>query len=86
MHYLHQNNIINLRQYGFRLKSNPTPALFGLNTTVQFHLDRQQKVVIIFIELQKIFDTVKRNKLLKKAIWNIVRSRCVAEMVRIVLK
>lgn len=67
--YILKHKILNSQQYGFRPKSN-TSTLYDLVTTAQNHLDEKQIVNIIFIDLQKAFDTVKRDLLLRK-LWNI---------------
>lgn len=70
MEYLQDNKLINDYQYGFRLKSNTQSAIFDIVSTLQNHRDQHRSAAIIFIDLQKAFDTVKRNRLISK-LWHI---------------
>lgn len=64
--FLIENNVITLRQYGFRQFSNTTTALFDITTFIQNARDRGLACVAVFIDLKKAFDAVYRCRLLKK--------------------
>lgn len=66
LEYLKVYKVINKRQYGFVMESNPPTALFDAVSTLQKHQDNHETSVTIFIDLQKAFDTVKREILLTK--------------------
>lgn len=64
--YIEKHKILNKHQYGFILESNTSTALFDVVSTLQKHQDNKEISVAIFIDLQKAFDTVKRDLLLRK--------------------
>lgn len=66
MDYIEKHHVLDNRQYGFRPSSNTSTALFDLVTNIQTQRDKQNIVTIIFIDLQKAFDTVVRHILLSK--------------------
>lgn len=73
--YIEKHHILNDKQYGFRSKSNTATALFDLITKIQNYRDINRTVALIFIDLQKAFDTVKRELLIQK-LWEIgIRSK-----------
>ena len=53
-------------QFGFRAKHSTNNALFSLTETVREALDNSNFACGIFIDLQKAFDTVDHEILLKK--------------------
>lgn len=70
MNYIDNHKILDNRQYGFRPRSNTATALFDLVTNIQMERDKRNIVTIIFIDLQKAFDTVVKKILLDK-LWRI---------------
>lgn len=70
MDYLIKHDLIHIRQYGFRLKSDPPTALFDIVSCIQKHRDNNEIVILVFIDLKKAFDTVKRDILVNK-LWHI---------------
>ena len=64
--FLNIYNCIYELQFGFRAKHSTNHALFSLTETVREALDSGNFACGIFIDLQKAFDTVDHNILLKK--------------------
>lgn len=66
LNYLLIHKVINQYQYGFILGSNTATILFDVISLLQRQQDNKEISAIIFIDLQKAFDTVKCDLLLKK--------------------
>ena len=64
--FLQINKIISEEQFGFQRGKGTVDALMKLNEEVSKALDEKKKVGLIFIDLQKAFDTVCRKKLIDK--------------------
>jgi endonuclease/exonuclease/phosphatase (EEP) superfamily protein YafD len=60
------SGILDKYQYGFRSKSNTETALFDLMNLIQSHTQQRRKVGLTFYDLQKAFDTVNIQILMKK--------------------
>ena len=64
--YLEKINAIYKLQFGFRSKHSTTHALIDITETIRKALDNKKFVCGIFVDLQKAFDTVNHEILLKK--------------------
>lgn len=64
--YLEQNNILAQNQYGFRKQKSTEDAVLDVTTNIVEALDSKTKVLGIFLDLSKAFDTVSVTILLKK--------------------
>lgn len=58
MAYLEKNSIIASNQYGFRTQKSTDDAVLQLTTLITKHLDKGERCVGVFLDLQKAFDTV----------------------------
>ena len=69
--FLVRLNCIYELQYGFRAKHSTNRALLGLTEKIRKSLDSGTFARGVFIDLQKAFDTVDHQILLKNgALWN----------------
>lgn len=66
MRYLDRNKLLNMNQYGFRKDSNTENALCRVTETILKNLDMGKKVIGIFLDMQKAFDTVAHQILLDR--------------------
>ncbi|CAF4853482.1 unnamed protein product [Pieris macdunnoughi] len=66
VHYLETKNLISSSQFGFRSGSSTNDAVHELTDHIVAKLDRKQKVIAIFLDLAKAFDTVSVPLLLNK--------------------
>lgn len=64
--YLQSNNILTDRQYGFRRDKSINDALFDINRDINDSVSINNRTMLIFLDLKKAFDSIDRNKLLKK--------------------
>lgn len=64
--YLEKNNLLASNQFGFRTGKSTEDAVATLSKLITEKLDRGQKCLGIFLDLQKAFDTVSIPLLLKK--------------------
>lgn len=64
--YVEENNIFSPEQYGFRSQSNTSSACFDLSNNVCINKDNGFKTCLIFVDSQKAYNSVKRNRLLLK--------------------
>ena len=64
--YLIKNNILANEQFGFKEKSTTDTVTQALLNNIQLSLDKKRLVSEIFCDLQKAFDCVNHNILLKK--------------------
>ena len=64
--YLERNNAIYRLQFGFRSKHSTTHALIDITETIRKALDDKKLACGIFVDLQKAFDTVNHEILIKK--------------------
>lgn len=62
--FLTKNNILNCRQYGFRRRSNTEAAAIDLVSSIQGSLNAKERVIAIFMDLQRAFDSVYHDVLL----------------------
>lgn len=56
--YLENNKLLSEHQYGFRARKSTTDAVENLTNTIVKGLDAGKKVITIFLDLAKAFDTV----------------------------
>lgn len=66
MNYLETNCFLSPSQYGFRSKKSTSDAVHDLTDYIATNLDRGNKVLSIFLDLAKAFDTVSVPILLQK--------------------
>lgn len=64
--YLNKQNILFKRQFGFRKGHSTIHTLINLTEEIRQHLENGQFSCGVFIDLQKAFDTVDHNILLRK--------------------
>ena len=60
------NSVFNDSQYGFRDNCSTAHAVFILHTTIQKILATNKKLLCIFIDYERAFDTVNRDALWAK--------------------
>ena len=65
-YYLQNNKIINENHNGFQSKKSTKDAIFHILVKIQESLLKGKQVCAIFIDLQKAFDTINHNILLRK--------------------
>lgn len=66
IHYLETNNLLATNQFGFRRGKSTDDAVFTLTEFVSQNLDKGKKVISIFLDLAKAFDTISIPKLIYK--------------------
>ena len=71
--FLNLHNCIFELQFGFRAKHSTQHALISLTEMIRESLDKSEFACGIFIDLQKAFDTVDHEILLKKLEHNGIR-------------
>lgn len=64
--YLETNNIISKNQFGFRRKMSTSDAVLELTNHIASGLNNRKKVLSIFLDLKKAFDTIPITTLLDK--------------------
>ena len=64
--YLETNNLLSPCQYGFRAGKSTSDAVDSLTNHIATELDKKHKVIGIFLDLAKAFDTVSVPTLVKK--------------------
>jgi len=64
--FLNVNNILYENQFGFRKGFSTSHALLSIVQKISDHVDKGEFACGIFVDLQKAFDTVDHNILLKK--------------------
>ena len=64
--FLNENKVLSSFQFGFRNKHSTNHALISLTEMIQSALDNDQFACGVFIDLQKVFDTVDHKILLAK--------------------
>ena len=64
--FVSENNIIYPLQFGFRQQYSPFHALISLTEDIRKNVDKGNIVCGIFVDLQKVFDTVENDILLAK--------------------
>ena len=64
--FIEKNNVLYSLQYGFRAKHSTTHALISITEKIRSALDGNKVSCGIFVDLQKAFDTVNHEILLKK--------------------
>ena len=70
--FLSENDILTSEQFGFREKSTTDMATYALLNNILLSLDKKKLMGGIFCDLQKAFDCVQLDILLKKneILWN----------------
>lgn len=74
--FLENNNILSNSQHGFREKRSTLSALCGILDFIYKQLDKNNKVMAVFIDLTKAFDCVDHEILLKKLNIYGLRGNC----------
>ena len=64
--FFEDHNLFYIKQFGFRLLTSTVHSLFDLTEDIRQGIDDNKFVCGIFVDLQKAFDTVDHNILLKK--------------------
>jgi len=62
--YLKTNKLLSNNKYGFRLGRSITNALYSTTKFIYENLDKSKKVIAIFLDLAKAFDTVDHKMLI----------------------
>ena len=65
-HYLEHFNLISKQQFGFRKNKSTAEAVHELTTFIVTNLNNKKKVLTVFLDLAKAFDTVPITILLQK--------------------
>ena len=73
--FLCKHKLINTTQFGFRSKHSAEHALIILIETVKKYLDDGEIVYGVFMDLQKVFDTVNHEILLENLKHYGIRSK-----------
>ena len=66
MNFLNSNNLLYLRQYGFRKNMSTSMAIMELVENITNAMDNGKFTIGVFIDLKKAFDTVDHNILVTK--------------------
>ena len=66
MFFFEANNIISSKQFGFLKKHSTEHAILDLKEFIMENLNKQEISAVLFLDLQKAFDSVNHNILLKK--------------------
>ena len=66
LNYIEKYDLINENQFGFRRNKSTSDAVQSLTELIYEKLDKSERVMAIFLDLSKAFDTVNHNKLLQK--------------------
>jgi len=78
MSFLDKNSFFSNKQFGFLKGKSTSDAHFFLNKYVHKHLDQNNKIIGIFLDIKKTFDCVNHQLLLKKlnyaGIWGIANN------------
>ena len=64
--FFEKNNMFYDHQFGFRSKHSTDHALLGITENIKKNIDNQVLTCGVFIDLEKAFDTVNHNILMKK--------------------
>lgn len=63
--FLHNEKLMNDQQYGFKKNSSTEAALFDVVSHIQQGIEKTKKVVVVFFDLTKAFDSIDRGILLR---------------------
>lgn len=83
--FFDKHKILSDRQFGFRTGVSTSDAIFEVTKTVYESIDRNKKVIAMFVDLEKAFDTVSHDILLEKLEQYGVRG-IAADLIRTYLK
>ena len=64
--HLNSNNVLYLRQFGFRKKYSTTDAVANLVGEILQGFDNSQMILTVFIDLRKAFDSVSHSVIIRK--------------------
>lgn len=73
LNYFKKNSFFSNSQFGFLAGLSTSDALFKLDNFVRRHIDINYKVMGIFLDVQKAFDSVNHELLLKKLEYSGIR-------------
>jgi len=65
MNFVQKNELLYIKQFGFREKSNTETAVIELINDIRQHIDKKKKVSLVFMDVSKAFDTVNTQQLLE---------------------
>lgn len=66
LEYLEENNLLSSSQYGFRQNMSTQDALADVGTEISNGLHNNDKIIGIFIDLTKAFDSIETSRLILK--------------------
>ena len=66
MSFIDKYNILSKKQFGFRKRHNTEHAILNLKEYILQNLEKGESTVILFLDLQKAFDTVDHSVLISK--------------------
>lgn len=75
VNFFDHNNIISPNQFGFSEGLSTADAMYSLISEITTNLDESKKVIAVFIDLAKAFDTVPHQRLLEVLSRNGVRGK-----------
>lgn len=64
--YLDKHNLLSSHQFGFRAKMGTEQAISALTNFIVKHVDKGSKVIGVFLDLAKAFDTISHDMLYEK--------------------
>lgn len=64
--FLKANNVMSENQFGFKENQGTHEAIYNFTKQLHKGMDKGKKILAIFLDLAKAFDTVSRRRLLKK--------------------
>ena len=65
-HYLEFNNILDVKQGGFRPNHSTTDTAVKLTEDIYYAMNNKKATAVVYVDLRKAFDTVNHQILLKK--------------------
>ena len=65
-HYLEFNNILDVKQGGFRPNHSTTDTAVKLTEDIYYAMNNKKATTVVYVDLRKAFDTVNHQIILKK--------------------